>query len=135
MTEGAQDKSDLLSEKCSRLQRVCQVCSEGSTCVQFCPLAFLLSIKKSARVCVAMRESVGPRRSAFGGMQAQLSQIRALEAVSKETDAKRTAYEDVTLQVKKLWDTLCDDIELLHSHAVRDLVCPSHLASRHAWLL
>lgn len=42
--------------------------------------------------------------------------------MGKETEAKRTAYEDVTLQVKKLWDTLCDDIGLLHSHAARDLV-------------
>lgn len=55
-------------------------------------------------------------------LQAQLSQIRALEAVSKETESKRTTYEDVTLQVKKLWDTLCDDIGLLHSHAARELV-------------
>lgn len=50
-------------------------------------------------------------------LQSQLNQIRQLEGVVKDAEAKRTAYEDVTLQVKKLWDTLCDDIALLSDHA------------------
>jgi hypothetical protein len=55
-------------------------------------------------------------------LQVQLEKIRALEAVRKETERKRTEYEDVTLQVTRLWDTLCDDISLLYKNALRDLV-------------
>ena len=55
-------------------------------------------------------------------MQSQLKQIQTLERAAKQSEDQRTAFEDVTLQVKRLWDTLCDDIALLAQHAVADLV-------------
>jgi hypothetical protein len=61
------------------------------------------------------------------GVQAQLNQIRSLESAAKEAETKRTTYEDVTLQVKRLWDTLCDDIVLLAKHAIRGMVRPRYL--------
>ena len=60
-------------------------------------------------------------------VQTQLKQIQGLEAKAREAEEKRTVFEDVTLQVKRLWDTLCDDIELLAKTAVASLV-------RIAWL-
>ena len=55
-------------------------------------------------------------------VQSQLKQIQALEGAAQQVEEQRTAFEDVTLQVKRLWDTLCDDISLLTRQAVSDLV-------------
>lgn len=42
--------------------------------------------------------------------QVQNEQIRRLEAKVRQADKSRTAYEDVTMMIRRLWDRLNDDL-------------------------
>jgi hypothetical protein len=55
-------------------------------------------------------------------LQAQAMRITELEKRVKETEQKRTEYEDVTIKLRGLWDQLCEDLALLAQQALSELV-------------
>lgn len=60
-------------------------------------------------------------------LQAQAIRITELENKVKQTEQKRTEYEDVTIKLRALWDQLCEDLALLAQQAVTELVWSWHL--------
>jgi hypothetical protein len=48
--------------------------------------------------------------------------FQVLENVVKQSEQKRTEYEDVTIKLRGLWDQLCEDLSLLAQKALDELV-------------
>ena len=113
---------DNLLEKCQRLHRVCAVRFLFLTPSSAMAGGTTHKLAERLLQCSCALWSPGCWRNARACLQSQLKQIQTLERAAKQSEDQRTAFEDVTLQVKRLWDTLCDDITLLAQHAVADLV-------------